>query len=454
MQPQDPRRSQLTPPQRQVSPGANPYVIPHAHGRPVQQTPPQTQPATEQNPAVANLARSQVESIHARDENHTMPAAQPQPPEISSAQPQATEQPAHISNPEVGNRTAETNQTYSDNPYERTQAHSGGELSKASAKDWQKYHSAWQNYYQQYFSLYYGEHIKKTHEHISKAHTILNEQIAKNQELDKELAAKTSEQTPEEAMTDLRSQLRHRVNTTAKKVRRSTHFVPIAAALIVIVIFFVLQNNRLIFAAVHSYTSPNDIDATNNIVDPTDTVAVGDETEITIPSLSVEAPIIWDTTPDYDSQMKAMENGVAWFGIPGANAKPGQVGNTVLSGHRTNDWLEKGDYKFIFVRLDELTKDDLIRITYKGTRYTYKVTKKEVVEPTDVKALTYETDAPVLTLITCTPLGTSQKRLLVTAEQISPSPETAETAPATTDNSQVEQMSDDGQGFFQNLFGG
>ena len=52
--------------------------------------------------------------------------------------------------------------------------------------------------------------------------------------------------------------------------------------------------------------------------------------------------------------MKAMESGVAWFGIAGANAKPGQVGNSVLSGHSSNDILEGGSYKFIFAKLDQL----------------------------------------------------------------------------------------------------
>ena len=58
-------------------------------------------------------------------------------------------------------------------------------------------------------------------------------------------------------------------------------------------------------------------------------------------------------------------------------------------------------------------------------RYTYRVTKKEVVEPTNVAALVVQTDKPLITLVTCTPLGTSRYRLLVTGEQISPSYEGA-----------------------------
>ena len=69
---------------------------------------------------------------------------------------------------------------------------------------------------------------------------------------------------------------------------------------------------------------------------------------------------------------------------------------------------------------------DLIYVNYQSVRYTYQVSGKKVVEPTDVKSLVVESDVPMLTLVTCTPLGTSRYRLLVFAEQISPNPENAE----------------------------
>jgi sortase A len=53
-------------------------------------------------------------------------------------------------------------------------------------------------------------------------------------------------------------------------------------------------------------------------------------------------------------------------------------------------------------------------------RYTYQVVNKTVVEPSDVEALVVSTNKPLITLVTCTPLGTSRYRLLVTGEQISP----------------------------------
>lgn len=91
--------------------------------------------------------------------------------------------------------------------------------------------------------------------------------------------------------------------------------------------------------------------------------------------------------------------------IPGASSHPGQVGNTVLSGHSSNDVFAAGDYKFIFMQLDKLEIGDTIYANYEGVRYTYIVTGKEEVLPSQVDKLIYPTDKPVMTLITCTPLA-------------------------------------------------
>jgi sortase A len=259
----------------------------------------------------------------------------------------------------------------------------------------------------------------------------------------------------DEALYDLRSKLLEKVNDSAKKVRKSRHFIPITAALSVIVLFLFLQYNRVLFANVQAYISPGNIDAANIIVDPLTNVAVGPEPKLIIPKINVDVPVDYNTTPDYDSQMKAMESGVAYFGIPGANSKPGQIGNTVLSGHSSNDIIDPGSYKFIFAQLERLAKSDTIYVNYNGVRYTYTITKTEVVKPTEVNKLIYPTDKPILTLITCTPLGTSLNRLLVTAEQVSPSPSAAQAAPAeTAASTQPVAIPGNSPTLLQRVFGG
>lgn len=83
------------------------------------------------------------------------------------------------------------------------------------------------------------------------------------------------------------------------------------------------------------------------------------------------------------------------------------------------------------------------------------MTGSTVVEPTDVSALVYATDKPILTLITCTPLGTSRYRLLISAEQISPAYSNENIADPTTPtepNPSNDTMPANEPSFFENLW--
>ncbi len=297
------------------------------------------------------------------------------------------------------------------NPYHRTHA----AHPQPQAKDWQEYHSAWQNYYQKYYEQYYA---KQPHE----ARSYFSQQT--------DLQQTTEILTKDEALSELRQTLLGKVKNSASKIRRSRHFVPIIAALVVVLLAVFIQYNRVFIATVSAYVSPGAISPQNIVVDPATDVAVSPDPRLIIPKINVDVPVLYDVGSDYDSQMAAMAKGVAHFSIPGANSHPGVVGNTVLSGHSSNDLFDQGDYKFIFAQLDKLTVGDTIYANYNSKRYTYVVTKMEVVKPNEINKLIYPTSKPILTLITCTPLGTAINRLLVTAEQVSPDPSQAATAPA------------------------
>lgn len=351
-----------------------------------------------------------------------------------------------------GDTTTPTPQTtpvavVSENPYERTQINPAA----VQADQWQQYHSAWQDYYKQYYERYYIGQVYQARQALEARAA---EATKGHQAPPAEVEQEPETLSRDEAMYDLRSKLLNQMQESAKKVRKSRHFIPITAALCVVAVFLFLQYNRVLFANVQAYISPGDIDPANLIVDPSTDVAVSPDPKLIIPKINVDVPVNYNVTPDYDSQMKAMENGVAYFGIPGADSKPGQIGNTVLSGHSSNDVIDTGDYKFIFARLDHLENGDTIYVNYNSKRYTYTVTKKEVVKPTEVSKLVYQTDKPILTLITCTPLGTSLNRLLVTAEQVSPNPKDATPAPSDGSSGQTSSsIPGDSPTFVQRLFG-
>lgn len=134
-----------------------------------------------------------------------------------------------------------------------------------------------------------------------------------------------------------------------------------------------------------------------------------------IPSINVSAPIIYPTSSDNTAILEAIKSGVAHF--PGS-VKPGQIGNSFLTGHSSYYWWSGGKYNQVFANLSKLKVGDLVYYYYQGGEFIYKITGSKVVSPDEVKVLN-STDTPTITLMTCTPIGTNLRRLIVTGDLIS-----------------------------------
>lgn len=148
-------------------------------------------------------------------------------------------------------------------------------------------------------------------------------------------------------------------------------------------------------------------------------VQVGPEPILTIPKINVSAPIVFAKSNAEAAIQKDLESGVVHYDN---TALPGEPGNAVIFGHSSNDWWEPGNYKFVFVLLDKLVVGDTFTVNYNSKQYVYEVTETKVVEPTDLSVLS-QGSTPEMTLITCTPPGTSWKRLIIKSKQISPAPQ-------------------------------
>ena len=72
--------------------------------------------------------------------------------------------------------------------------------------------------------------------------------------------------------------------------------------------------------------------------------------------------------------------------------------------------------------------------------------------PNQVNRVQIGGDKPMLTLITCVPLGTAEKRLLVFAEQISPDPAKAEPPSKEETPSKDAVLPRNSLTFFERLF--
>jgi LPXTG-site transpeptidase (sortase) family protein len=97
-------------------------------------------------------------------------------------------------------------------------------------------------------------------------------------------------------------------------------------------------------------------------------------------------------------------------------AWPGQKGNFVVSGHRTT-------YLAPFNRLNELRSGNRVIVETDRMIFTYRITTKKVVPPTDTDVILpvpnhprQKPTKPMLTMTTCTPKYTAKKRLVVFGE--------------------------------------
>lgn len=310
---------------------------------------------------------------------------------------------------------------------------------KINSESWKKYHSAWQDYYQKYYSEYYSKaartYIEKERlkdarekaeeEEILGSLTRLSAKVGQKPglslgtEKNAQESASLNSEKDGGIRDNLRRIIRKKATENAKKSRRRRHLIPILAGVSVVLIILFLQYNRLIFAPIMAYVSPGNVPASSiEAIDPTITQAVSADPRLIIPKLNVDVPVKFGIP--LSEVMSAMSSGVAHYRIAGASAYPGEIGNLVITGHSAGDVYSSNPYKYIFSGLERLEDGDLIYVNYESVRYTYRVIKKEIVEPSDVIALVVSADKPLLTLVTCTPLGTSRYRLLVTAEQISP----------------------------------
>ena len=228
----------------------------------------------------------------------------------------------------------------------------------------------------------------------------------------------------EATVADLKQQILKKVETT-KREQAGVRIKPFLVAAAVTVLFLGVSYNEVAVAQIRQYISPGSTVATPIILDPSEEVVVGDESKVIIPKINVDVPVVYDITSYDENEIQAgLERGVVHYG---RTALPGERGNNVIVGHSSNNFFNSGKYKFAFVLLDRLDIGDTFILHHEGVRYIYRVNKKVVVEPDDFSVVE-PTATPTTTLITCTPPGTSWRRLVIQGEQISPSPDTAKQA--------------------------
>lgn len=369
---------------------------------------------------------------------------EPQRPPIQWPQRQAStqdnERATHYARQQLGrvfqevdktpNHTVSQDTSYTEQSDNHTEIQSVNQQTD-NEYDWGTYHQAWQSYYQQYFHRYYAgmwqqRQPRQSQLATERTHT-KDEAIMGSNETEAEKSEKLK------VAEELRDKIRNKVQTRAKKVKSSSHFKPLIAAFSVASIFLFINYNQVIVGAVKQYITPGGIVTDPVIVESDATVQVGPEPKLIIPKIGLEAPVVYDEPRvDEASYQKALDKGVVRLGN---TPDPGTKGNTVIGGHSSNNVFNTGGWKYVFVNLKRLDKGDVFYLNFEGKRYTYRITTKKIVKPTDVSVLA-QTEKPIVTLFTCDPPGTNVNRLIIQAEQIDPDPDAA--AKAETKESNID----------------
>lgn len=133
---------------------------------------------------------------------------------------------------------------------------------------------------------------------------------------------------------------------------------------------------------------------------------------IRIPSIGVAVPVVQSASLEDTDVLATLDKGAALY--PNG-VQPGAIGNIFVSAHSTGEpW--KGQYRFAFIKINELKSGDTIHIDWKGARYTYRITKTEIVRPTPDFRVISDRPVPTISLMACWPLWSTSQRMLVHGE--------------------------------------
>jgi len=149
------------------------------------------------------------------------------------------------------------------------------------------------------------------------------------------------------------------------------------------------------------------------------------DNRLVIPKLGKSVPLVNMSTDNIEGEnwselekqiQDGLRQGVVHY--PGT-AVPGQTGNVFITGHSSYYPWDPGQFKDVFAVLGDLEIGDEYYVYYDQKKFTYKVREKFEVNPNNVNVLQQPQNEKISTLMTCTPVGTTLRRLIIKAEQIS-----------------------------------
>lgn len=139
---------------------------------------------------------------------------------------------------------------------------------------------------------------------------------------------------------------------------------------------------------------------------------------LVIPKIGASARVIINVDPSNQKEyLAALAKGVAHAK---GSVFPGMNGISFYFSHSTDSFWDVGRYNAVFYLLKDMQIGDDVYIYFKNQRYNYKVTKTEILDPSDVSLLENAQNVKdqEVVLQTCWPPGTTWKRFIVIAKPI------------------------------------
>lgn len=138
------------------------------------------------------------------------------------------------------------------------------------------------------------------------------------------------------------------------------------------------------------------------------------DARIEIPAIGVDSPLIWSQSEEEREILNDLKDGTIHY--PGS-AFPGMRGNVYITGHSSYYSWSKSNYKEVFKDLGKLKPGDevIFRVKLKNKKevtITYAMTNSQIVESNDPR-LFRDYEGHELTLVTCYPIGTNLRRLMI-----------------------------------------
>lgn len=190
-------------------------------------------------------------------------------------------------------------------------------------------------------------------------------------------------------------------------------FVTYLISIGVVIIFFVLGIGVGAYYHTELWVLWRGLTNNDTVVEPVTTPLTEDSTFITLPGIEGPLPVVFSKTLDEPTIQGLLKEGAVSLPL---GTSFGDKGNMVVTAH-SSGFESFGPYRFAFAKLSELTPGQEYTVTTPKAVYTYKVYGSEVVWPTEVDKLP-KGDKSTVTLVTCWPLWTNFKRLLVFSELV------------------------------------